>query len=286
MARSGNDTDRSAGFGARELLHAVWVATGDRHLSLIAAGVAFYSMLAVFPGMAALIAFWSLFADPAVIDTYLAAIRDLIPPAVFSVIEGQLLALLNASGSTSGWTTAVSLSVALYSVHSGVDALVTGLHAAHDQKPRPILLRLLGTIALTVGLFALLFAALATVVVVPVVLSFVTLGPVEGWILTVLPWLVLIMAVMTALTAFYRFGPSTTDGRAAHVLPGAILAAVTWAGGSALFSLYLSYFANYNRVYGSIGAIIALLIWLYMSAYTVLFGAIVNAELSRGRRAQ
>jgi membrane protein len=286
MVRSGKDTNKPADFGPRELLHAVWVATGDRHLSLIAAGVAFYSMLAVFPGMAALIALWSVFADPAVIDAYLAAIRDLIPPAVFAVIEGQLLALLNASGSTSGWTTAVSLSVALYSVHSGVDALVTGLHAAHDQKPRPILLRLLGTIALTVGLFALLFAALATVVVVPIVLSLVTLGPAEGWILTLLPWFVLVMAVMTALTAFYRFGTSATDGRAAHILPGAVLAAVAWASGSALFSLYLAHFANYNRVYGSIGAVIALLVWLYMSAYTVLFGAIVNAELGRGRRGQ
>jgi len=285
MERSGNDINRPAKFGVRELLHAVWVATGDRHLSLIAAGVAFYSMLAIFPGMAALIALWSVFSDPAVIDAYLAAIHDLIPPAVFSVIEGQLLALLGASGSASGWTTALSLSVALYSVHSGVDALVTGLHAAHDQKPRPILLRLLGTIALTLGLFALLFASLATVVAVPVVLNFVALGPAEGWILTVLPWLVLVTAVMTALTIFYRFGPSATDGRA-HILPGAILAAVTWAGGSALFSLYLAHFANYNRVYGSIGAVIALLVWLYMSAYTVLFGAIVNAELGRARRGQ
>lgn len=277
---------RVRGFGLTDVARAVWVATGDRNLSLIAAGVAFYSMLAIFPGMAALIAFWSLFADPTVIDRYLADIHNLIPPAVFDVIEAQLRALLQAGVGTSGWTTVLPLAVALYSVHSGVDALVAGLHAAHDQKPRPLLLRILGVTALTVGLFALLFAALATVVAVPVALNFVRLGPVEGWILTLLPWIVLGMAVLSALAFFYRFGPTAGARSGAPVLPGAILAAMTWASGSILFSLYLAYFANYNRIYGSIGAVIALLVWLYMSAYTVLFGAVVNAELARGRSAQ
>lgn len=286
MARSGSASGKASGQGARALLRAVWTATGDRHLSLIAAGVAFYSMLAIFPGMVALIAFWSVFADPLVIDLYLVSVRDLIPAAAYDLIEGQLVALLAAGGGTTGWTTAFSLLIALYSVHSGVDALVAGLHAVHDRKRHPVLWRLVGTVALTAGLFALLFAALATVVAVPILLNFVTFGPLESTILTLLPWAVLMLVVMSALLIFYRFGLHSPDVRIGHVLPGAVLAALTWAAGSAGFSVYLTYFANYNRVYGSLGAVIALLVWLYMSAYIVLFGAVVNAELTQARRRQ
>lgn len=284
MGRSGNASNNHDRFSTAELLRAIWTATGDRHLSLIAAGVAFYSMLAIFPGMVALIALWSVFADPSVIDYYLVSIRDLIPAAAYDVIEGQLSALLRTGGTTTGWTTTLSLVIALYSVHSGVDALVAGLHAVHDQRRRPVLLRLVGTIALTALLFALLFAALTTVVAVPIALNFITVGPLESAILTVLPWVVLTLVVMSALLIFYRFGPSASDRVRTYVLPGAILAAVTWAAGSVGFSAYLTYFANYNRIYGSIGAVIALLVWLYMSAYVVLFGAVVNAELTRSRR--
>ncbi|MCV2867285.1 YihY/virulence factor BrkB family protein [Defluviimonas sp. WL0002] len=282
--RSGNASDKSEGFGIAELLHAIWVATGDRNLALISAGVAFYTMLAIFPGMVALIAFWSIFADPLVIDYYLQSIHDLIPVAAYQVIEGQLKALLATGSGTSGWTTTLSMLIALYSVHSGVDALVAGLHAAHEQKRRTLLLRLVGTIALTGGIFVLLFAALATVVAVPIALNFVTVGPLEGAILTVLPWAVLMLVVLSALLIFYRFGLSATRVRRTYVLPGAVLAALTWAAGSVGFSAYLTYFANYNRIYGSIGAVVALLVWLYMSAYIVLFGAVVNAELTRSRR--
>ena len=286
MARSGNGSARGRQPGARAFLRAVWVATGDRNLSLIAAGVAFYSMLAIFPGMVALIAFWSLFADPLVIDLYLVSVRDLIPAAAYDVIEAQLMTLLSADGGTTGWTTAFSLVIALYSVHSGVDALVAGLHAAHDRKRHAILWRLAGTAVLTAGLFALLFAALATVVVVPVALNFVAFGPFEGAILTVLPWAVLMLVVLSALLIFYRVGLHRPGEMSSYVLPGALLAALTWAAGSVGFSAYLTYFANYNRVYGSLGAVIALLVWLYMSAYIVLFGAVVNAELTRTRQRQ
>ena len=283
MAQSGNGTDKAAGFGLRDLLAAVWVATGDRNLSLISAGVAFYSMLAIFPGMVAMIAFWSIFADPIVMDHYLISIRELMPVAAYEVIEGQLRALLTTGSTTTGWTTTVSILIALYSVHSGVDALVAGLHAVHEQKRKPALLRLAGTVALTGGLLVLFSTALATVVAVPVALNFITFGPLEGAILTFLPWAVLMLVVMTVLLIFYRFGPGFSRRRDTYVLPGAVLAALTWAVGSVGFSAYLTYFANYNRVYGSIGAVIALLVWLYMSAYVVLFGAVVNAELTRGR---
>lgn len=267
------------------LAHSVWHATDDRHLGLIAAGVAFYAMLAIFPGMAATIAIWGLFADPEVMRDYLGEIHDVIPDAAYGIIETQLNALLAANTGTLGWTTAVSLAVALYSVHSGVSALIAGLNAIHASRRRAGFARHLGSLLLTLVLLAVFLTALALVVLVPLALNFVRLGPVEGFILGYLPWAVMFIVVMAVLGLFYRWGPNM-DARLPWITPGAVLAALLWAGASMAFSAYLANFGAYNRVYGSIGAVIALLMWLYISAYIVLLGAAVNAERARLIRGQ
>lgn len=267
------------------LANSVWHATDDRHLGLIAAGVAFYAMLAIFPGMAATIAIWGLFADPGVMRDYLAEIHDVIPDAAYEIIETQLSALLAANTGTLGWATAVSLAVALYSVHSGVSALISGLNAIHASRRRAGFARHLGSIFLTLVLLAVFLTALALVVLVPLALNFVQLGPAEGFILGFLPWAVMFLVVMAVLGLFYRWGPNM-DARLPWITPGAVLAALLWAGASMAFSAYLANFGAYNRVYGSIGAVIALLMWLYLSAYIVLLGAAVNAERARLIRGQ
>ncbi len=262
------------------LARSVWHATDDRHLGLIAAGVAFYAMLAIFPGMAATIAIWGVFADPVVIRDYLTSVRDLVPDAAYGILEAQLNALLSANSSTLGWTTAVSLVVALYSVHSGVSALIAGLNAIHASRRRAGLMRHVGSLLLTFSLMGVFLAALATVVLLPVILNFLPLGPVTGYLLTIFPWLLMFVVVLIVLGLFYRWGPNMDD-RHAWITPGAVLAALLWAGASMAFSVYLANFGAYNRVYGSIGAVIALLMWLYISAYIVLLGAAINAERAR-----
>ncbi len=267
------------------LARSVWHASDDRHLGLIAAGVAFYTMLAIFPGMAANIAIWGFFADPVVMRDYLAQIHDLIPDAAYGIIEAQLTALLAANSSTLGWTTVVSLAVALYSVHSGVSALVAGLNAIHASRSRSGIMRLVGSILLTLALIGLFLTALATVVILPLALNFLPLGPFTGYILTILPWAVMFVVVLVVLGLFYRWGPNM-DARHPWITPGAVLAALLWAAASMAFSVYLANFGAYNRVYGSIGAVIALLMWLYISAYIVLLGAAINAERARMIRDQ
>ncbi|WP_347311723.1 YihY/virulence factor BrkB family protein [Defluviimonas sp. SAOS-178_SWC] len=268
------------------LANAVWHAMDERNLGLIAAGVAFYTMFAIFPGMAATIAIWGFFADPVVMRDYLDQIHGLIPDAAYGVIENQLTTLLATNSSTLGWTTAVSLAVALYSVHNGVAALVTGLNAIHARRHRPGLMRILGSILLTMTLIALVLSALVVVVLVPILLNVIPLGPAEGFILRYLPWVVMFLVLMIVLGLFYRWGPNMEDERHSWLTPGAILAALLWAGASMAFSAYLTNFGSYNRIYGSIGAVIALLMWLYISAYIVLFGAVLNAERERLSRAQ
>ncbi|MEI2805852.1 YihY/virulence factor BrkB family protein [Albidovulum sp.] len=267
---------------------AIWNAMDQRHMGLLSAGVAFYAMFAIFPGMAATIAIWGLFADPGVMRDYLDQIHGVIPDAAFGLIETQLDALLAASGRALGWTTAVSIAVALYSVHSAVAALVSGLNAMQARAHRPGLMRLLWSIVLTAAIVTLVLAALGVVVMVPLVLNFLHMGEGGAFILVYLPWVVMFAVLFVVLGLFYRWGPTSESRRLRQswLSPGAFIAALLWVAASILFSVYLAYFGAYNRIYGSIGAVIALLMWLYISAYIVLFGAILNEERARIRRSQ
>lgn len=264
----------------------VWYATDERHIGVIAAGVAFYGMFAVFPGMAATIAIWGFFADPGVISTYMDAIHEVMPAAAYAVLETQLEALLKADTRTLGWTTVLSLAIAFYSVHAGIAALISALNAINGHRPHGTLRRFLGSISMTFAILGLAITALATVVFVPIALNFLHIGRAEGMILKILPWAVLIVVLLAFLGMIYRWGPNVQGSRASWLTPGSLLAAFLWAVASIAFSIYLGNFGSYNRIYGSIGAVIALLMWFYISAYIVLLGAVLNAERARQRTAQ
>ncbi|MDW4549148.1 YihY/virulence factor BrkB family protein [Defluviimonas sp. D31] len=268
------------------LMLAVWNAMDDRHLGLIAAGVAFYMMFALFPGMAATIAIWGFFSDPAVMREYLTSVNHLIPAAAYELIETQLNSLLLATPKTLGWTTGISLAIAFYSIHNGVAALISGLNAIHVRRHRPGFTRWLVSIGMTFALIAVFLTALATVVMVPVILNFFELGTVEGFILRYLPWTAMFLVVLIVLGLFYRWGPTMDKAPHSWITPGGLLAAILWAAASMAFSVYLENFGAYNRIYGSIGAAIALLMWLYISAFIVLLGAAVNEEHDRLKRLQ
>lgn len=268
-----------------QLSYAIWDALYARHVGLIAAGVAFYSMFAIFPGMAATIALWGIFADPAVVETYLGGIRGVIPDAAYSLISTQLHALIAARSGGWHWATILSLALAIYSVHSAVSALMSGLNAVQDRRHRSGLMRPISSLAMTLALLGVILAALGVVVAVPIALSLVQIGPAEALVLRFLPWVILFMVVKVTLGLFYRFAGSGKDARHNWISTGSIVAALLWAMVSFAFSVYLENFGSYNRVYGSIGAVIALMMWLYLSAYIVLFGAILNAEILRIRQA-
>ncbi len=267
---------------------AVWNAMDERHMGLLSAGVAFYAMFAIFPGMAATIAIWGIFADPVVMRDYLDQIHGVIPAAAFGILEDQLNALLAANSRTLGWTTVLSFTLAIYSVHNAVAALVSGLNVVHARSHRPGVMRVLWSLILTGAVVALVLAALVIVVIVPVALNFLELGHAESFILFYLPWVVLFIVLVIVLGLFYRWGPTSESRSHRHswLAPGAFVAALLWVAASIAFSVYLAYFGTYNRIYGSIGAVIALLMWLYISAYIILFGAVLNEERARIRRTQ
>lgn len=252
----------------------------DSNLGLIAAGVAFYAIFAVFPGLTATIAIWSLIADPAVIESYMTVAAEFIPPEAYAILNDQVMALLAGPRATLGWTTAVSVAIALFSARAGVAALVQGLNVIHGIRQRSTLGGFVTGYVMTLALVGVMLMALATVVAVPLLLAFVPFRLLNGWVLSWLPWGAMFLLVLTALGILYRYGPNTKGNRDPWLTLGAVLAALAWAGASLGFSYYLVNFGSYNRVYGSIGAVIALLMWLYLSAYSVLLGAALNAEIA------
>jgi membrane protein len=267
--------------GPLRLAAAVWHALDERNLGLIAAGVAFYSMFAIFPGMAATIAIWGIFSDPGVVQGYLDAVHGLIPDDAYSLLAGQLEALISTHSGGWQWTTLLPLAIALYSVHSAVLSLISGLNAVQDRPHRSGFLRYGVSMGLTLALLLVVLVALVVVVAVPLALSLLDPGPLKATILRFMPWIVLFLVVKATLGLLYRWGATAEGQRHGWVSTGSMVAAFLWAAVSLAFSLYLENFGSYNRIYGSIGAVIALMMWLYLSAYIVLLGAVVNAEMRR-----
>lgn len=267
-----------------DFLRAVWGRIGAGHFGLIAAGVAFYSIFAVFPGLAASVAIWSLVADPVVIRDYLEVSRQYLPLDAWELVNTQVLTLLGASSATLGWATAFTILVALYSARAGVSALISGLEFVHRNDPRPFFFSIAYDLMVTGALILALFAGFTTSIAVPVILEWVELGVVGEWVLAILPRLAMFLLVLTCLAILYRFGPRRpARGVVPHVWVGVLVAALAWALVSLAFSTYLANFNSYNRVYGAIGAVAALMMWLYLSVWAVLLGGAINAELTARR---
>ncbi|MGF6859591.1 membrane protein [Rhodobacteraceae bacterium MBR-64] len=260
----------------------VFMRLGKRNVGLISAGVAFFSILAVFPGLAAVIALFGFMADPVVITEQMDLLREFTPDQAYNLLNAQVTALLATNQSTLGWASIVSTGAALWSARAGVSALQRGLNAIYGADNRGGLWQVLSALGLTVALVAVVLVALLAVIVVPILLALVPLGPLAGPLLAVVPWIVALGILVLGLTLIYRYGPNHGAGGPPHrVVPGVVLAVVVWAAASIGFSYYLQNFGSYNEVYGSIGAVIALLMWFYIGAFVVLLGACLNAEMDQ-----
>ena len=266
-----------------QLLAAMGRQMGEINMGLIAAGVAFYGMLAFFPGIAAMISLWGLVSDPSVVVDELGVMRDIIPDEIFALVENQVVKISSGSGSTLGWAGALSLAVAIWSARSGVASLILGLNMIHGDPNRGNLRHYLTALTLTVALLGVGIVTLGSVVILPVVLNFVPLGFVTGILIEVVRWLAAILALLIGLSLVYRYGPNNRGQRVRWATPGAGLAVSLWGIASFAFSLYLTNFANYNEVYGSLGAAVALLFWLYITAFLILLGASLNIQLDKRR---
>ena len=268
-----------------QILQTMFEIVGRKQLSLIAAGVAFFGMFAVFPGIAAVIAVFGLIADPAVVSDQLQLMEGIIPPDAYDLFRLQIGRLLSARVDTLGWATFVSIMLALWSSRAGVAALMGGLNAIAGTPSRNGIWQAIVALGLTICLVALAITALFAVVIAPVFLQFVPLAGSTAWLLEGLRWLIALGVLLLALGLLYRFGPARRQVRGRWFTVGAVVVVVLWIGSSAGLSYYLTNFASYNEVYGSIGAVIGLLLWLYLSAFLILLGAVLNSIVHRNSAA-
>lgn len=254
---------------------------GEKNAGLISAGVAFYGLFAIFPGIAATISLFGLFADPNVVDSQLDLMAGLMPPGVFRLFEAQIDSLLAAGGAALGVTTLISIGVALWSARTGVAALIRGLNAIFDRPNRGSIRHLFVALMMTICLVGMAIVALLMVVVAPILLAVIPFETDQSVLLDVVRWVVAMAVLFLGLGLLYRYGPNRRYARLGWVTPGAFLVVATWIAMSAGFTAYVTNFGTYNEVYGSIGAVIALLMWFYLSAYLILVGGALNVALDR-----
>jgi membrane protein len=271
--------------GWRDILLRVWQQIGTDNISIIAAGVAFYGLLAIFPAITALVSIWGLVADPAQVQRQFAAIGQIVPADAWRLLDEQLRSVAASSPRALGWGVALGILVALWSAGAGVRALITALNIAYREAEKRgfIMLYAMGFL-LTVGLIGAAVLALIVIVAVPVVLQFLPLGSLSSAVIRSLTWLVMAAIVIAGLGVLYRYGPSRSYARLPWVTWGAIAAAILWLLASLVFQVYVANFANYSATYGSLGAVIALLMWFWISAFVVLLGAELNAEMEHQTR--
>ena len=247
---------------------------------LLAAGVGFYAMLALFPALIAVVSVYGLVADPADVEQQIAGMTSALPAGAADLIGEQLTSIVNSQSSSLTWGLALSLAGVLWSVSSGVQGLIKGLNIAYDEDESRGFVKLRAlALLLTLGAIVGVIAALGLIVVVPLLLRAVGLGVVGAWAVRIGRWPLLAVLVAVGLAVVYRYGPDRDRPRWRWVGPGAAIATVLWILGSIGFSVYVNNFGSYNRTYGSLRAVIVLLLWLYLSSFVVLLGAEIDAEL-------
>jgi len=250
----------------------------DRLLA-VAAGVVFYMLLALFPALTALVSFYGLVADPAEIHAHLSLLTGVVPEGGIAIIREQVTRVTDARTGSLSLGFFFGLGLALWSTNSGMKAIIDSLNVVYDEQEKRSFVQLtLVSFAFTIGSFVFVFVAIAAVLVLPVILPWLGVDSVDARLIGLLRWPALLVAVLVWLAVLYRYGPSRAYAQWQWLSVGSVAAALLWLAGSSLFSWYLSNFADYNATYGSLGAAIGLMMWLWLSVIVILVGAELNAE--------
>ncbi|MBO1076533.1 YihY/virulence factor BrkB family protein (plasmid) [Roseomonas marmotae] len=254
-------------------------ANNDRVMTE-AAGVTFYALLSLFPALTAIVSIYGLFADRATIQEHLAGLAGFLPEGGMTIINEQLERLVSSPQQALGFGVVAGLLVALWSANQGTKAMMDALNVVYEEEEkRGFIYRTLLSLGMTFGALIFVLIAMACIVVLPVVLNFLFLGEGPELLLRVARWPILLVAITALLAVLYRYGPSREKARWRWVSYGGIFAAVAWAIVSAGFTFYVGRFGNYDATYGSLGAVIGFMTWMWLSAIVVLVGAELNAEM-------
>lgn len=268
--------------GWKDILVRSWGEVSDHNIFLVSGGVTYAILLALFPALAALVSIYGLLFDPVQVERQVASLSSILPPESTQMIADQLHKLVTASTGTLGISAGIALVLALWSASRGMSGLITAFDIAYDEKETRGFFKLnLIAIGLTLAMLVGGTIIIALVGVLPAVIQFIGLQSFAKWLLLILEWPILIAVVLTGLAVLYRYAPDRHPPRWRWVSPGAIVATALWLLGSVGFTIYVSHFNSYDKTYGSLGGVVVMLTWLYLSAFVALFGAVVNAQSER-----
>lgn len=262
----------------------------EDYIGLLAAGVAFYFFMAAFPALAAMISLYGLYSDPVFISEQLQNLERFMPAESLKILADQAESISSSNNAALGLGFIVGLILAIYATTKGVRALMKGLNIAFNVKERRnIVLQNYTAFMLTLGMMVYLLFSLSLVALMPAIFNILHLPGYMTAPLLLLRWPLLMLSAMVGLQILYHYAPSHPKNKKIKFFSwGSLVVMLFWIGGSALFSLFVSNFGNYNETYGSLGAVAVLLLWFWLNALTILFGAEVNAsfqsEAERGRK--
>jgi membrane protein len=266
--------------GWKDILWRTYQQTSEDRLLAVAAGVVFYALLAVFPAITALVSLYGLFASPAAISDHLSLAAGMLPQSSIDILRDHINQLTSGSGARLGLGFVFGLAVALWSANAGVKAIMDALNVVYEEQEKRGFIRLTAvSLAFTLAAIGAALLALGAVVVLPVVLKYLGLPDITDLLLRIARWPLLLVLIVIGLAVLYRYGPSRRQPRWQWISVGSVIAAVAWLVSSAVLSWYLASFADYNATYGSLGAGIGMMMWMWISSIVILLGAQLNSEI-------
>lgn len=266
--------------GWKDILWRLYKSIAEDRILLTAAGATFYILLALVPTLTAFVSIYGLFNDPSTVLDHVQLLSGIVPAGALEMIHEQLTRLTRQSNDTLGLTLIVSLAIALWSASAGVKAMFEAMNVAYDEEERRSFIVFNG-MALLFTLAGAVAAVLviAVVLVMPAVIGMLPWGKGLEWTVRVVAYGAMLLVLSLGIAALYRWGPSREDAKWRWVTPGAVLAVLSLGAASVAFSWYVANFANYNATYGSLGAMIGLMTWLWISVTLVIVGAELNSEI-------
>jgi len=266
--------------GWKDVLLRVYANISAHRILALAAGMTYYSILAIFPAIAALVALYGFFSDPMTIARHLDQLGGFLPGGAIDIAKEQLTRVASKGTQTLGLTFAIGLATSLWSANAAMKSLFDTLNIVHGEEEKRGFFKLNAlSLGFTVGGVALILAALGSIVVVPVILSYVGLSDAGDLLFRIGRWPAMYLILTLALAVVYRYGASREAPQWRWITWGSAIAALLWLGASGLFSWYAANFGNFNETYGSLGAVVGFMTWLWISAIVILLGAEIDAEL-------
>ena len=263
--------------GWGHILVRVFVKMNRYSLPVVSGGIAYFLLLSLFPAVGSIISIYGLFADPAVISDHISRLYGLMPPDVITILNEKAQSITLKSDTSLGWSAVLALAFSIYTTLLGMKAIIKGINITYKLKETRNILQFNIMALFLTAIFLLFFGlAVSVIIILPVVFNFLNIE--VGGALPFIRWPVILVMLLLMLSTIYRFAPSRKSPKWIWLSPGSIFATLIWIAGTVLFSLYVEFYASYDKTYGTLGAVVIMMVWFWLTGFIILLGALLNAE--------